>query len=336
MSASCWAVNDSKHMLRRLLYKAAIQTVDLLPSRPLGVLLDLLRRRSEVADRAGFSVFPLCFYNPFPEPSQIDVEKLKARRALPGIDFALPRALGLLRDLSKFSHEMAEFLGNRSGDLKHWETTFSLNDSAVLYGMLRQLKPKRYIEVGCGYSSRCSVAALSRNHQEGSDCKSLFIEPYPPPYLAETSLPGEFLRKKIQDAPLDCFAKLEAGDVLFIDTSHVIKTQNDVEHELLNILPILSPGVIVHIHDIFTPYDYPADWVLGAAPSRCGNNEQYAVECVLSGNDSWEVILPLHLLWVEHRKSLRDATGVDDRPGGFWFRKVKQVRVSSDALRTIV
>ncbi len=71
--------------------------------------------------------------------------------------------------------------------------------------------------------------------------------------------------------------------MLFIDTSHVIKVQNDVEFELIHLLPSLKSGVIVHVHDIFTPYDYPAEWLIGSGPNRGGNNEQYALECLLSG-----------------------------------------------------
>jgi hypothetical protein len=312
-------------MLRFFLYRVAIRSIGFIPTRPLRRFLTLLHQRPDVADRAGFSVFPLLFYNPFPEPSQLDAAKLKSRRTLPGIDLSVPRSLDLLRQLAPYAAEVAGFLNSRTGDLRHWEGTFSLNDSAILYAMLRHLKPKRYIEVGCGCSSCCSAAALARNQAEGRSCQSLFIEPYPLPFLMEMNLPGELLRKRVQDAPLERFAEMQAGDVLFIDTSHVIKAQNDVEHELLRILPVLEPGVIVHIHDIFTPYDYPADWLAGQA-SRRGNNEQYAVECVLSGNDAWEVILPVHLLWVERRQALRELTGVVDRPGSFWFKKVKQVR----------
>jgi hypothetical protein len=235
-----------------------------------------------------------------------------------------------LGQLNSYKAEAAEFLKNRQGDLRHRDGTFSLNDSAVLYAMLRHLKPKRYIEIGCGYSSVCSAAALARNEREGRACRSLLIEPYPPPFLSELAPPAEFLNKKVQEVPLERFVELQEGDVLFIDTSHVIKTQNDVEHELLRILPILAPGVIVHIHDIFTPYDYPADWVVGTSQSRCGNNEQYAVECVLSGNDAWEVILPVHLLWAEHPQALRELTGAEDPPGSFWFKKVKQVRAPAE------
>jgi hypothetical protein len=187
--------------------------------------------------------------------------------------------------------------------------------------MLRHLKPKRYIEVGCGYSSRVSAAALKRNEAEGHVCKALFIEPYPPPYLEEMKLPGEFLKEKIENVPLGRFQELEAGDVLFIDTSHVIKVQNDVECELLHVLPSLKAGVNVHVHDIMTPYDYPEEWLVGSGPNRGGNNEQYALECLMSGGGDWEVLLPVHLLWREQRVELGKLVKSEDRPAAFWMRK---------------
>ena len=134
-------------------------------------------------------------------------------------------------------------------------------------------------------------------------------------------LPGQFIPKKIQQVPLEHFQQLESGDVLFIDTSHVIKVQNDVEYELLHILPSLKLGVIIHIHDIFTPYDYPAEWLIGSGPNYGGNNEQYALECLLSGGSHWEILLPVHLLWREHRQALQTLLYTEHRPAAFWIRK---------------
>jgi hypothetical protein len=137
-------------------------------------------------------------------------------------------------------------------------------------------------------------------------------------------LPGEFIRKKVQQVPVETFQQLEAGDVLFLDTSHVIKSQNDVEYEFLHILPTLKPGVIVHVHDIFTPYDYPEELLIGNGGNRGGSNEQYALECLLSGGD-WEVMLPVHLLWRDYRAQFNQLARMEDeiKPAAFWFRKVK-------------
>jgi hypothetical protein len=144
-------------------------------------------------------------------------------------------------------------------------------------------------------------------------------------------LPGEFLRQKVEQVPLERFQRLDAGDVLFIDTSHVIKVQNDVEFEFLHILPLLKPGVVVHIHDIFTPYDYPAEWLVGNGPNRGGNNEQYALECLLSGGADWEVVLPVFLLWKDHREALRPLVESNGRPGAFWIRKMTAFPTASGA-----
>ena len=307
--------------MRLLLYRLLNYSVGLIPRTWLGYFLRALYMRPEVTDRIGYQVHPQVFYNPFPIPAEVDRAKLAAKRSLPAIDLAPDPVLALLKTLAQYSGEVDLFFKNRTGNLRLWDDTYQPCDSAALYAMLRHLKPARYIEVGCGYSSRSSVAALNANKEEGYPCQSLFIEPYPAAHLKELKLPGEFLQKKIQEVPLERFQSLAAGDVLFIDTSHVIKVQNDVEHELIRILPSLKPGVFVHIHDIFTPYDYPPEWLIGAGPNRGGCNEQYALECLLSGGTDWEVVLPVYLLWREHRQDLAALIASEVRPASFWLRK---------------
>jgi hypothetical protein len=307
--------------MRHQLYKLFNSTVGFIPGPVLRRFLRALHVHPDLARRAGYHVYPQVFYNPFPDPLQVDAAKLEAKRSLPGIDLRVTEALRLVRELSPYSAETNQFLQNRAGDVARWDLTYPLCDTGTLYAMLRHLKPRRYIEVGCGFSSRASAAALGANAAAGHPCESTFIEPYPPKYLGEMKLPGRFIKKKIEQVPLELFQLLEAGDVLFIDTSHVIKVQNDVEYELLHILPSLRAGVNVHIHDIFTPYDYPAEWLIGSGPNRGGNNEQYAVECLLSGGTDWEVLLPVHLLWREHRPALQTLVDADDRPAAFWIRK---------------
>lgn len=310
--------------MRVLLYQMFNALVRLIPAPLLRRVLRTMREFPDIGDRVGYTVYPQVFYNPFPEPKQVDLEALKQKRDLPGVKFNLEETNRLMREFIKLGDETRAFIKNRPTDkIKWWDRTYPPCDSATLYAMLRHLKPKNYIEVGCGWSSRCSAAALERNKAEGHQCKAAFIEPYPPPYLTELNLPGEFLKQKIEQTPLDFFLRLEAGDVLFIDTSHVIKTQNDVEYEFIHVLPALKPGVIVHIHDIFTPYDYPADWLVGTDTERGGNNEQYALECLLSGGGDWEVILPVHQLWREQRATFSQLIDSERRPAAFWIRKLK-------------
>lgn len=308
-------------MIRNYIYRLLNFLVRTAPVGMTRRLLRALFMQPDVARRAGYTVYPLVHYNPFPDPAEVDATQLKLKRTLPGLNLNLPAALALLPELARQKAGVDEYLNGRRGDLKAWAQTYGSVDSATLYAMLRHLKPRRYVEVGCGFSSRASAAALRQNETEGHPCAALYIEPYPPAYLAELLLPGEFLKKKIQQVPLERFQQLEAGDVLFIDTSHVIKVQNDVEFELLHLLPSLKAGVHVHIHDIFTPYDYPEEWLIGSGANLGGANEQYALECLLSGGKNWEVTLPVFLLWKEHRQLLNQLVDSDDRPAAFWIRK---------------
>ena len=310
-----------RHKLRKT-FDALIRAI---PAPLVRGLLKTFQNHPELAERVGFQVYPKVFYSPFPDPDAIDAARLGEKRPLPGIQLDIDDALTLLSELCRFASELKLFPRKPGSAAIEWSHTYPSFDTATLYAMLRHLKPKRYIEAGCGYSSRVSSAALLRNRDEGAPCHALFIEPYPPAHLEKEKLPGEFLKQKVEQVPLERFQQLADGDVLFIDTSHVIKAQNDVEYELLRILPSLRPGVFVHVHDIFTPYDYPAEWLVGKGTNRGGNNEQYALECLLSGGDDWEVTLPVHLLWREHREKLGALlAGATDRPAAFWIRKRQQ------------
>jgi hypothetical protein len=311
-----------KRFISDQLYRLSNLSVRAMPRGLLKRLLRVLHTEPGIAARAGYQVYPDVFYNPFPSAAEVDLERLKLKRSLPGIQFDIAKTQAMLAELAPYAAEVKQLLAERPVALvEKWGRTYPPGDSAVLYAMLRRFKPKRYIEVGCGFSSRVSTPALLRNADEGHRCEALYIEPYPPDYLAELKLPGEFLKQKIQQVPLERFKKLRAGDVLFIDTSHVIKTQNDVEYELLQVLPSLNPGVIIHVHDIFTPYDYPEEWLVGNQPNRGGNNEQYALECLLSGGNDWEVMLPTYLLWKEHASDFNHLVRDDHRPASFWIRK---------------
>jgi hypothetical protein len=271
--------------------------------------------------RSGFRCYPQVFYSPLVNPAEIDISKLGQKRHLPGIAMDLALAEEWTEKLAAFASELAWMPREEPSRRVVWHETYTTTDSAYLYCLLRHLKPKRYIEVGCGVSSRVSSEAMRRNEAEGIRAESTFIEPYPGPRLEGVNLYGELLVKKIEEVPLDFFRSLGSGDVLFIDTSHVLKCQNDVEWELNHILPSLKSGVWVHIHDIYTPYEQPYDWLLGRyAPGSA--NEQYAVEAFLSGGDTFEVVLPLHLIGRERVDLLGKLTAEGhDRGQAIWLRK---------------
>ena len=166
---------------------------------------------------------------------------------------------------------------------------------------LREHRPRRIVEIGSGQSTLMAILALRANRAEDPRyrCLHLCIEPYEAPWLERAGV--AVLRRPVEAVPLQVFDTLEAGDVLFIDSSHMIRPQGDVLFEYLNVLPRLKPGVVVHVHDIFTPHDYPASWLVEHVRFW---NEQYLLEAFLTHNRSWKVIGALNFLRHRHFEAL--------------------------------
>jgi hypothetical protein len=301
----------------------AVRLTSWIPVRLLRSFFKSFDMRPDLAEAAGYNVLERTFYSPVPEVQSIDLERIRSRREVPGINFNLPGAIETLARLAPLTHELEAVPGQKTPGAPFWfnNNSFTDFDAAVLYTMLRELKPKRYIEVGCGYSSLVSAAALKKNIQEGHRCRATYIDPEPRLDLRDKLGFAELLLLPIQNVPLSTFRELEPGDVLFIDTSHVLKLQGDVEYELVHMVPSLRVGVWIHIHDIFTPYDYPEDWLNKRL--RFVGNEQYAVECLLSGGDRFRVELPLYCLWQEKREVLKKFfPRGQTRPQSLWIRRV--------------
>jgi predicted O-methyltransferase YrrM len=165
---------------------------------------------------------------------------------------------------------------------------FERVDAEIAYSFVRRRRPGRIIEIGSGNSTLLIAAALRKNREEGAPCELISIEPHPAPYLRK-SIPEltALIEKPVQEVPLEMFRTLQANDILFIDSSHVVSMDNDVLYECLRILPAIAPGVLVHFHDIFTPLDYPEKFVM---KNLCFWGEQYLLEAFLSFNPSFRVI----------------------------------------------
>lgn len=191
---------------------------------------------------------------------------------------------------------------------------FPPHDAAVLYGMVRHLRPRRMVEVGCGWSTTVAAAAI-RDGDVGTALTC--IEPYPRAFLRDMADVLTLREAKVEHVPLEVFDALEAGDVCFIDSSHVVKTGSDVVHLFLEVLPRLARGVVVHVHDIFIPEDYPEGWVRNGF----NWNEQYLLQAFLAGHASAEVLVANHWLALRHPVEVRQALGLDELHGSsFWFR----------------
>ncbi|WP_168191372.1 class I SAM-dependent methyltransferase [Antarcticibacterium flavum] len=209
---------------------------------------------------------------------------------IPGIDLRRKEQLELLSELSKFYIDLP-FPENKNKEFRYFLNNpyFSYGDGLILYFMIRHYEPKKIIEIGSGFSS-----ALMLDTNEcffGGEIELIFVEPYPETRLLQLMNKKEekvqLIAEEIQGIPLHIFKTFEPGDILFVDSSHIIKTGSDVQFILNKILPILKKGVLIHIHDIHFPFEYPKDWVLDGF----GWNEVYYIQAFLMYNEGFKIIM---------------------------------------------
>jgi len=247
---------------------------------------------------------------------------LRSDRNLPGLDLNINGQLELLKKFDYQDQLLALPMRDPENGGYHYDNgLFESGDSEFLFNVVRHFKPAIVIEIGSGQSSRMMRYAIANNQSEDSayTCRHVCIDPYAKSWLEEAGV--EVIRKKVETLTPDAFQELEENDILFIDSSHMIRPQGDVLFEYLQVLGTLRSGVLVHAHDIFTPRDYLDRWVLEDGKLW---NEQYLLEAFLSYNKEFSVIGSVNHLWHNHRKELSDACPVvgsqpDREPGSFWF-----------------
>jgi hypothetical protein len=251
---------------------------------------NLAVRAAAVAMRSRFlrSYPPGGFYSPIPSDDDIPASIDKSVTKVAGVDLREDAQLALLDDLGRVYRDMPFSDAARPELRFHLDNEYySYFDAIVLYTMLRHVKPRRVVEVGSGFSS--AVMLDTRDWFLDRDTHLAFIDPYPE--RLESLLRGDdrkrcsVLPKKVQDVDLSVFAELEAGDILFVDSSHVVKVGSDVAWIIFEILPRLAPGVIVHFHDIPYPFEYPRHWLLAGRAW----NEAYALRAFLQFNSEFEI-----------------------------------------------
>lgn len=266
-----------------------------LPARLGKRLMGLLHRNPHLGDRWGHSIREIHFYEPLPDFALINPARVARRRESSAIEWKSPEQLKFWEDLLGFNREVKELAA--TGGFIFENESFRGLDAATYYAVVRHLKPAKILEIGSGFSTQIAQLALDKNAGEGRPGAQRCVEPYPQPRFTDKDLPVELIQKQVQDVSLDNFRLLQAGDILFIDSTHTVKFDSDVCCEVLEILPALASGVLIHIHDIFFPYDYPPDWIINR---RTAWNEQYLVEAFLAYNTSFEVVLALHWLATDH------------------------------------
>ena len=317
-----------KELIKKLLPLADVLLLPLV--YPASFLLKMVRKAG-VANlpfcRAAFmhvGVFPILnhYYEPLFDSSNLNAA-LSEARVLPGIDWNDDEQLSMLLQFD-FNDELKQISLNKSGELDFYinNPAFTSGDAEYFYNLIRLKKPTKIFEIGSGYSTLLAAKAIKKNKEEDAryQCKHICIEPFEMPWLEKTGV--TVIRKRVEQADKTLFLELAENDLLFIDSSHIIRPQGDVLYEYLELLPSLKAGVIVHIHDIFSPHDYLKQWVVDEVKFW---NEQYLLEAFLTNNKEWKIIGALNYLHHTHYNELKlTCPFLNDKrePGSFYIQKV--------------
>lgn len=266
------------------------------------------------------------FYSPI-----ISVDDIKKRQEniwsnerndeIKGITLQTNEQLNLIKEFEKYYTEIP-FSDNKNNKNRYYfkNPFYSYTDAIFLYSMIRKFNPKQIIEVGSGFSS---AVMLDINEQFYNNTIQLtFIEPYPDRLegllKSSDTKTTTLIKNNVQDVRLDTFEKLNSGDFLFIDSSHVVKTGSDVSHILFEILPRLKSGVIIHFHDIFYPFEYPKEWVFEGR----NWNENYFLRAFLMYNNQLEIKLFSNYLHKHHSDVFKNMPLIYKNKGGnIWLQK---------------
>jgi hypothetical protein len=272
-----------------------------------------------------FGVFPIRnhYYEPLFDENEIKYP-LSNDRDLPGISWNIDEQLQIL-DNFLFHAELLNNSTRNNNNLDFYfnNGAFESGDAEYWYNFIRFKKPKRIYEIGGGFSTRLGIKAIAKNKEENPEyyCEYICIEPFEMPWLEQTGV--TVCRNKVENVGKEFFSELGDGDILFIDSSHIIRPQGDVLFEYLELLPSLKRGVIVHIHDIFSPKDYLEEWIMKEVKFW---NEQYLLEAFLTSNRQWKIIGALNYLHHNHYDKLKEKSPYltkDREPGSFYIQKIE-------------
>jgi hypothetical protein len=266
------------------------------------------------------------FYSPIPDIAKIDTSGGMFDRSvveLLDVQINTTFQLSLLRSIGEHWHEIPE------GGESLWRydpdnDQFGLMDAYVLLCMLLYYKPASIIEIGSGHSSALMLDTIDLQHRLGSVPRVTFIDPHPARLegllRATDAGRARILSVPVQEVPLELFSQLAQRDVLFIDSSHVSKVGSDVNHIFFNIIPRLPKGVIVHIHDVFYPFEYEERWIMGGRFW----NESYLVRSFLAYNSQFRIIMFNDYLWRHHPDAIEKYMPNAQRHSGssLWIERI--------------
>lgn len=286
---------------------------------------------TEQALRHGAIPLPVHFYSPVPDIDDLRSRNVwAARSALGGVDFAPERQLALLHELGSAYGSECDWPAKPTEDGRFFSEngSFSFGCAASTHCLIRSYKPRRVIEIGSGRSSQVIAAALAANEREqDAQAQYTIVDPYPSVLLGAIADPKpQVIAEKAEVIDMAMFDALESSDILFVDSGHVVRTGSDVNYLILDVLPRLKPGCVVHFHDIGLPFEYPETYATN--PSfRVLWTEAYLLQAFLAFNHSYEVLLGMAYLMSSHGAEIRQAFPHFDPAeaaavsGSFWIRR---------------
>lgn len=290
--------------------------------RRVGRKLGASRALRSVFGRAGFDLIRRHYYSPIPDLAALPADAWTRESDLPAVRFDIAAGLDFVR--GELAADMADYRPPQdpTGDPRDFYLANGLyesGDAELLYAMIRRFAPRRVIELGSGMSTLVIADALAAVRDERS-ARHLVWDPYPREDLRQTlESVAELRTVSASDVPAAEFEELESGDVLFLDTSHTVKIGGEVNRIILEVLPSLAPGVLVHVHDIFLPWEYPREFM---DERNFFWNEQYLLQAFLAFNEQFEILFGAHALARRFAGELAELlpTGAPGaHPSAFWI-----------------
>jgi hypothetical protein len=304
-----------------LFRRGGLRTSQLHQSRALVSAYKLFRR---LLEKLGLQVVVKTFYSPIPVLSSLPESVWERKSELAGIEFDLERQLHFLE--TELAPYLAEFAApekptGRANEFFLENGSYGPVDADLLHAVVRHARPSRIVELGSGYTTLVIAAACRLNEREGARVDYRVFDPFPS--VASPGLPGltELSTKRAEDLPPELFRELRGGDLLVVDTTHTVKLHGDVNHIVLDILPTVGEGTIVHFHDVFLPWEYPRVW---AEDYGLFWSEQYLLQAFLALNAEFEVVCAANALVREYPDRLASVVRSwrpGATPGAFWIRR---------------
>jgi hypothetical protein len=290
-------------------------------------------RGTDLCLKQGFLPMPIHYYSPIPDLVDLAQRQIWMQKSrLPGLDFRIEEQVRFLGSLGAQYGNECQWPAAPTGNSREFYTennSFSFGCAASLYSILRYYRPRKVFEIGSGNSSLIFSQALQRNLTDGYPCEYTVIDPYPGP-LVKDGLPSltNIISERVELIDISLFESLQENDLLFIDSGHTVRTGGDVNFLFLEVLPRIAPGVIVHIHDINLPYEYPEVYFVN--PSfRMFWTEAYLLQAFLAFNAQFEILLAMNYLMTDRQNEFCKAfSHYDPRvnkavSGSFWIRRKK-------------